>query len=76
MRKLLATSAAVLTLALVAVAPAVAGTPDTTGADGAGQHFGDHHAMMAQDMTGLTGDMNPGVHHQGFSNWDPSMPMP
>ena len=75
MRKLLATSAAVLTLALVAVAPAVAGTPDTTGAGGAGQDFGQHHAGMVQEMGGLTGEMNPGVHHQGFSNWDP-MPMP
>ena len=78
MKKTIVTLVAVLALVpvVVVVAPAVAGTPDTTGAGGAGQAYGQHHAAMAQDMGGFTGDMNPGVHHQGFYNWDPSMPMP
>ena len=66
------TAVAVLALALVVSAPAFA----ATGAGGAGRAYGQHHAAMAQEMGGFSGTMNPGVHHQGFSNWDPSMPMP
>ena len=56
--------AAVVVLALAA--PAFA-----TGADGAGRDFGQHHAAHAREMGGFTGTMNPGVMHQGFSNWTP-----
>jgi len=55
--------AAVLMLALAAPAFAV------TGAGGAGQAFGQHHATHAQDMGGFTGTDNPGVMHKGFSGW-------
>jgi hypothetical protein len=76
MRRTLASLVAVLALALVVAAPVFAGTPETTGSGGAGSDYGLHHAGMAQEMGGFTGTMNPGVHHQGFSNWDPTMPMP
>ena len=66
------TAVAVLALTLAVAAPAFA----ATGAGGAGREYGQHHAAMAKEMGGFSGTMNPGVHHQGFSNWDPSMPMP
>jgi hypothetical protein len=69
MRRIFVTIVAVMVLALVVAAPALAGT---TGANGAGQDFGLHHAGMAQEMGGFTGAENPGVHHRGFSGW----PMP
>ncbi len=56
------TSAFVLVLALAV--PAFA-----TGANGAGQAYGQHHAAMAQAMGGFSGTMNPGVMHRGFSGW-------
>ncbi|MFA4965045.1 MAG: hypothetical protein WC709_05330 [Thermoleophilia bacterium] len=59
------TLAAALALTLVPAAPALA----ATGADGAGLDFGQHHATHAQEMGGFTGEMNPGVMHQGFSSW-------
>jgi hypothetical protein len=55
---------AAVVLMLWLAAPAFA-----TGADGAGKEFGLHHAAHAQEMGGFTGDMNPGVHHRGFSGW-------
>jgi len=54
-----------LALVLALAAPAFA----VTGADGAGRDFGLHHAAHAQEMGGFTGDMNPGVLHNGFSGW-------
>ncbi len=69
MRRVFATIVAVMVLALLVAAPVFAATPDATGANGAGQAFGEHHAGMAQDMGGFTGTDNPGVHHQGFSDW-------
>jgi hypothetical protein len=51
-------------LALAFAAPAFA-----TGADGAGQAFGQHHAAHAREMGGFTGTENPGVMHKGFSGW-------
>lgn len=56
---------AAFALALFVAAPAFA----VTGADGAGQAFGQHHATHAQEMGGFTGDMNPGVMHEGLSGW-------
>lgn len=50
-------------LALAVASPAFA-----NGSAGAGAAFGDHHATMAQTGA-LTGTMNPGVMHQGFSGW-------
>ena len=65
MRRVLTTAFATLVLTLALAAPALA----VDGSGGAGREFGLHHAGMARDMTGLTGQMNPGVHHQGFSGW-------
>jgi hypothetical protein len=64
MRRLF-TFVAALALLLVLAAPALA----VAGSGGAGEEFGQHHADHAQQMTGFTGDTNPGVHHQGFSGW-------
>jgi hypothetical protein len=66
------TAVAVLALTLAVAAPAFA----ATGAAGAGRDYGQHHAAMAREMGGFSGAMNPGVHHQGFSNWHHMMPMP
>lgn len=52
-------------LALSIAAPAFA----ADGSGGAGKDFGTHHAGHAQEMTGFTGEMNPGVKHTGFSGW-------
>lgn len=58
---------AVMTLLVLALAaPAFAAT---TGADGAGRDYGLHHAAHARQMGGFSGEMNPGVHHRGFSGW-------
>lgn len=65
MKKTIAFAALTAALVLSLAAPAFA----ATGADGAGQAYGQHHAAMAQDMGGFTGTDNPGVHHQGFSGW-------
>ena len=59
--------AVVIAVALLLV-PAAA-LAATTGADGAGQAFGQHHAGMAQAGE-LGAAMNPGM-HQGFSGWTP-----
>jgi hypothetical protein len=66
MRKRLLVLVAAFALALVLAAPALA---VDTGAGGAGAGFGQHHATHAQEMGGFTGEMNPGVMHQGFSGW-------
>lgn len=55
----------VLALTLALAAPALA----ATGAGGAGRDYGQHIAAHAQEMGGFTGNMNPGVMHQGFSGW-------
>lgn len=34
-----------------------------------GRAFGEHHASHAQEMTGFTAEMNPGVMHTGFAGW-------
>lgn len=52
----------VLALTLALAAPALAAT-------GAGRDYGQHIAAHAQEMGGFTGNMNPGVMHQGFSGW-------
>ena len=56
---------AALTLALALAAPAFA----VDASAGAGKAFGEHHASHAEDMTGFTAEMNPGVTHLGFSGW-------
>lgn len=58
-------AAVALVLALSVAVPAFA----VSGADGAGQDFGVHHATHAQDMGGFTGSENPGVMHRGFAGW-------
>lgn len=65
MKKRIALFGVVMMLALVVAAPAFA----AGGTGGAGRDFGQHHAMHAQEMTGFTGVMNPGVLHKGFSGW-------
>lgn len=55
----------VLALTSALAAPALA----ATGAGGAGRDYGQHIAAHAQEMGGFTGNMNPGVMHQGFSGW-------
>lgn len=64
MKKLL-----VLALALVLVIAFAAPAFAVNGSGGSGQAFGEHHAGHAQDMQGFTGEMNPGVMHQGFAGW-------
>lgn len=59
MKKLVLLVATVV-LALSVASPAFAAT---------GVEFGKHHAAHAQEMTGFTGTMNPGVMHQGFAGW-------
>lgn len=59
------TIVATLALTLALTAPALA----ATGAGGVGKAYGQHHATHAQEMGGFSGDMNPGVMHQGFSGW-------
>lgn len=59
------TLALALVLALAYASPAFA----VSGAKGAGEEFGTHHADHAVEMTGFTADMNPGVKHLGFSGW-------
>lgn len=63
------TRAIVLTLALVLVFAFAAPAFAQTGANGAGEAFGLHHAEHAQEMGGFTADVNPGVMHQGFLGW-------
>lgn len=58
-KKLIVTFA---TVAALMLAPAAA-SASTTG------NFGSHVAQHAQEMVGFSGDMNPGVHHQGASGW-------
>ena len=58
--KRLAVLGVVLVLGILGAAPAF-------GAD-AGRDFGLHHASHAQEMTGFTGEMNPGM-HRGFAGW-------
>lgn len=54
---------AALMLALAAPAMAVPAS------GGEGRSFGQHHAEHARTMGGFSGDMNPGVMHQGFAGW-------
>ena len=65
MKKKMVMFAVTAVLALAAASPAFA----VDGSSGAGADFGAHHAAHAQEMTGFTGTMNPGVTHQGFSGW-------
>ncbi len=61
-RRLIATAAVTTALLLAPVAASA-----STGAD-----FGTNHVSQhARDHGGFVGDHNPGVLHQGFSNWDP-----
>lgn len=41
-----------------------------------GQDFGKMVSTCAQTMGGFTGDMNPGVQHQGYSGWTPNHTCP
>lgn len=65
MTRLILIFVVVTVLALALASPAFA----VNGSDGAGQAFGIHHATHAQEMSGFTGDANPGVMHKGFSGW-------
>lgn len=59
MRKMVAMLAMTVVLAMSA-APAFAAT---------GRDFGDHHADHAVEMTGFTGEHNPGT-HTGYAGWN------
>lgn len=61
-RTALASAAAVTVLAFTIASPAQAAT---------GEDYSEHVRTCQQDM-GFTGTHNPGVMHQGFSNWDPT----
>lgn len=52
-----------LLLTLAFASPAFAHGENT------GRAFGEHVSMHALEHGGFTGTDNPGVHHQGFSNW-------
>lgn len=65
MKRLLVLGLAML-LVIAFASPAFA----VDGSGGAGRDFGRHHAGHATEMGGFTGEMNPGVLHQGFSGYD------
>lgn len=67
MKRMIMAVALALVLVLALAAPAFA----VSGADGAGEGFGQMHAEHAREGM-LDGEMNPGVMHRGFSGW----PMP
>jgi hypothetical protein len=70
MKRTFALLAVTLVLVLALAAPAFA----VSGAGGAGRDYGlDHVSHHAREMGGFTGEMNPGVHHQGFSGWPMDM---
>lgn len=62
--KRMAMFALVFVLVLSLAAPAFA----VSGANGAGEGFGLHHAEHAVDNGGFTGAENPGL-HEGLSGW-------
>lgn len=68
MKSRLIATAAVITVLLLAPVAASA----STGADFGTVHVSQH----ARDLGGFVGDHNPGVLHQGFSNWIPGGPHP
>lgn len=58
-----------IVFALAAMTAFALATPAfATGSAGSGAAFGDHHATMAQEMSGFSADMNPGM-HTGFAGW-------
>lgn len=60
-----------LTAAVVAafvLFPTAAGAAPVTG--GAGAAYGEHVSTHARDDGGFSGQMNPGVQHQGFAGFD------
>lgn len=61
MRRSLVVLMIVMVLVIGSALPAFAGS--------AGSEYGLHHAGMAIENTGFTGEHNPGVMHQGFANW-------
>ncbi|MHB1341861.1 MAG: hypothetical protein ACYC77_03565 [Coriobacteriia bacterium] len=65
MKRALIVLTIVMVLIIGSAVPAFAGS--------AGSVFGLHHADMARMDTGFTGAHNPGVLHEGFSNW-PGLP--
>lgn len=65
MKRLMVLGLAML-LVLAFASPAFA----VNGSGGAGRGFGQHHAEHAREMGGFTGEMNPGVLHQGFAGWE------
>jgi len=64
MKRSLIIATLALTLLFALASPAMANA-----SAGAGAEFGHHHATHAQEMSGFSGDHNPGVHHRGFSGW-------
>ena len=60
-----------LTAAVVAafvLFPTAAGAAPVTG--GAGAAYGEHISTHARDGGGFSGQMNPGVQHEGYAGFD------
>lgn len=58
-------------IATTAAAVSLLATMPAQAAPGGQSEYGQHVRMCAQ-MMGFDGQMNPGVHHQGRSGWDPA----
>ena len=58
---------AVAMSAVFMLSPTAADATPATG--GAGADYGDHVSTHARAEGGFSGEMNPGVHHRGFSGF-------
>lgn len=62
-----AAAAVILGMVLGLAIPAAADVPDVNSAT----EYAECVVTHVQEMGGFTGAMNPGVHHEGFSGWEP-----
>lgn len=67
MKRMLLALLLVASLMVATAAPALA---DPGGVPNENAEYGQHVRHHAQEMGGFTGEMNPGVHHQGKSGWE------
>lgn len=61
---------AIILTAAVILAAAWPGAADSGGEPNENAEYGQHVREHVQEMGGFTGEMNPGVHHQGKSGWE------
>lgn len=61
---------AILLAAAVVLVAAWPGAADSGGEPNENAEYGQHVREHVQEMGGFTGEMNPGVHHQGKSGWE------